>query len=96
MKHRNVHLDRKDKQYGIHLTIKDEDQRINNARLTTPMDVCVTLASNQVHNGLYEAIPMPSVRQVSNEIAKVMCDGENLYEKAMNKIDAFKYDPLKK
>lgn len=93
----DLYPDRSDKSYGIHPIMKDEVKRLYNARTTTPFDVCVTLTANKTHNRMYEGInTLPSVRQVSKEIAKLMGDGENVYEKAMNKLQELKYDPLRK
>ena len=59
------------------------------------MDICITLTTNKVTNGLYGDIELPNVKQVSKEIIKLMGEGENLYEIAMNKLNALKYDPLR-
>ena len=95
-KHLNLRPDLVDQRRGMHSVMKEEVKKLYNARTSTPMDVCVTLTSNKVHNKMYGAADLPTVRQVSKEIAKFMGEGDNVYEIVVNKLEALKYDPLRK
>ncbi|CAF1024447.1 unnamed protein product [Brachionus calyciflorus] len=98
--HLDININLEDKQFGLHSKMKEEIQIFYNQRIRKPMDICITLTTNQVNNGLHQGLKIPKASQIKYQILKLKNpDEENEYDLVINtlndlmyKADAF-YEP---
>ena len=95
-RHLDYNIDLLDKPYGLHSVLKDEIKKFYGQRVRKPMDICITLTSNKVNNGLYQGLQLPNTDQINRQITKIRNpEDENEYERVMNQISELKYQSNK-
>ena len=93
-RHLDKNIDLKDKSYGLHSAIKAEIKKCFDQRIKKPMDICITLTSNKVNNGLYHGLQLPNTHQISRQICKIKNpEEENEYERVVSQINELCYQP---